>query len=180
VDSPDYIVFRENERGDVVELHAWGAAYERVGWREQTQFQAGVLFLCVIAFLAYPLSRGIRARRRRRTHSGGRRDQPAAQGRVARGCALFVALTNLVFVAGLVASLRDLGAITPLPLSTTLLLSLPLASVAATALLPALAARAWRDKWWTRGERLGYSTFVVFAVAFMTFLNYWKLLGVRY
>ena len=37
------------------------------------------------------------------------------------------------------ASLRDLGAITPLPLPFVLLLSLPLASVAATALLPAFA-----------------------------------------
>ena len=30
------------------------------------------------------------------------------------------------------------------------------------------------------GERLRYSTVVFFAVAFMTFLNYWKLLGLRY
>ena len=178
VDSSHYIVFRENDRGDVVELHAWGAAYERVDWREQTLFQAGILAASVIAFLAYPLSRAIRVRRRRPAQRDPS-DRPAPGGR-ARGCALFVALTNLAFVAGLVASLRDLGAITPLPLPMILLLSLPLASFAATAILPALAARAWREHWWTRGERLGYSTFVVFAVTFMTFLNYWKLLGIRY
>jgi hypothetical protein len=180
VDSADYIVYRESGRGDMVELHAWGAAYERVGWREQTLFQAGVLSACVIAFLVYPLSIAVRARRRRSAQPGGPCDLPAPGGRAARGCALFVALTNLAFVAGLAASLSDLGAITPLPLPMILLLALPLASLAATALLTALAARAWRDHWWTRGERLGYSTFAVFAVTFMTFLNYWKLLGVRY
>jgi CubicO group peptidase (beta-lactamase class C family) len=203
VNSEDYIVFRQDEHGAVTGLED----YERIGWREQAPFHLGVLVSCVIAFLAYPLSRGIRALRRRpaapespcdqpapggpcdqpapggpcdQPAPGGPCDQPVLGGRVARGCAVFVALTNLVFVIGLMASLRDLGAITPLPLPFILLLSLPLASVAATALLPAFAVRAWRDNWWTRGERLGYSTFVVFAVAFMTFLNYWKLLGIRY
>jgi CubicO group peptidase (beta-lactamase class C family) len=185
-DSPDYIVFRENGRGGIGELHAWGATYERVGWWEQAPFHLGVLFSCMIAFLAYPLSRGIRALRRRpappelRDQAAPGGDQPARGGRVARACAIFVAIANLTFVVGLVASLRELGAITPLPLPFVLLLSLPLASVAATALLAALAARAWREHWWTRGERLGYSTFVVLAVAFMAFLNYWKLLGIRY
>jgi hypothetical protein len=60
------------------------------------------------------------------------------------------------------------------------LLSLPLVNVVTTALLPALAAMAWRRHWWTRRERLGYSTFALLAVVFMTFLNYWNLLGVRY
>ena len=65
VDSPDYIVFRENDHGDIVELDAWGATYERVGWREQAPFHLAVLAICVIAFLAYPLARGLRAIRRR-------------------------------------------------------------------------------------------------------------------
>jgi hypothetical protein len=37
-DGPDYIVFRENRRGDITQLAAWGATYERVGWVEQTRF----------------------------------------------------------------------------------------------------------------------------------------------
>ena len=170
-DTPDYIVFRENRRGAITELHAWGATYERIGWAEQAPFHLSVLLTCVLAFIGYPLSRGLRTLRRRPA-------QP--EGRVARGCAVLVAIVNLVFVVGLVANVRDLGAVTPLPLPSVLLLSLPLASVAATALLPALAARAWQEHWWTRGERLGYSTFAVVAVAFMTFLNYWKPLGIRY
>jgi hypothetical protein len=170
-DSPDYIVFRENEGGDITELHASGRTYERIGWWEQAPFHMGVLASCVIAFLAYPLSRCVRAVRRRRA---------SPEGRAARGCAVFVALANLAFIVGLAVFIRDLGAIAPLPLPVVSWLSIPLASVAVTALLPVFVALAWRDKWWTRRERLGYSTFVVFAVTFMTFLNYWKLLGVRY
>jgi CubicO group peptidase (beta-lactamase class C family) len=170
-DSPDHIAFKEDDRGDITALHAWGATYQRIGWIEQTPFHLGVLALCVIAFLVYPLSRVIRLLRR---------GHAEPEGRVARGCAVFVALANLAFVIGLLPSLRNLGATVPLPLALVLLLSLPLASVAATSLLPAFAVKAWSNKWWTFGERLGYSTFAVFAVTFMTILNYWKLLGARY
>jgi hypothetical protein len=59
-------------------------------------------------------------------------------------------------------------------------LVVPIISLPLTGLLPAFAVTAWREQWWTRGERLAYSTLAVFAIAFMTFLNYWKLLGIRY
>ena len=75
--------------------------------------------------------------------------------------AAFVAVTNLLFLAALASSLRALGAVTPLPWPMLAVLSLPLVSVAATALLPGFAARAWMAGWWTRRERLGYSTFAV-------------------
>ena len=39
--QPDYIVFRENGQGASYELHAWGATYERVGWREQADISSG-------------------------------------------------------------------------------------------------------------------------------------------
>jgi CubicO group peptidase (beta-lactamase class C family)/uncharacterized membrane protein len=167
VNKADYLVFRENERGEIAGV----GSYERIEWREQAWFHLGVLVACVIAFLAYPLSRALGAIRRRHEARGGG---------MARACAVFVAVTNVVFLVGLVVFFRDFGAITPLPLLIVLWLSLPLASVAVTALLPAFAAMAWKEKWWTRGERLGYSTFAGFAVAFLTFLNYWKLLGIRY
>ena len=158
-DSPDHIVFREDGQGAIVELHAWGATYERIGWAEQAPFHLGLLASCVIACLAY-LVRTLRTLRRRGT---------LQEGRLARGCAVFVATTNLAFVVGLALVLREFGSITPLPLPIVLWLS-----------LPAFAGRAWSKQWWTRGERVGYSTLAVFAAAFIVFLNYWKLLGFRY
>jgi CubicO group peptidase (beta-lactamase class C family) len=170
-DSLDYIVFRENERGDIAELHASGGTYERIGWWEQAPFHLGVLGSCVIAFLAYPLSRGIRALKRRHA---------PPEGRAARGAAVFVALINLAFVAGLAIFFRDLGATIPLALPVVLWLSLGLASAAVTVLLLVFAGKVWRERCWTRGERLRYLALVVCAVAFVVFLNYWKLLGIRY
>lgn len=171
-DRPDYIVFRENGSGDVTELHAWGATYERIGWREQATFHLGLLASCVIAFLAYGLSRSLRELRHR---------MPPDEGRLAQRCAIFVALANLMFVGGLVVFFRGLGtASRPLSVPFVLWLSLPLVSVVVTALLPGFAAMAWREGWWTRGERVGFSAFAALSVAFTTFLNHWKLLGIRY
>jgi CubicO group peptidase (beta-lactamase class C family) len=171
-DGPDYIVFRQNDRGTITELHAWGATYERVGWMEQAPFHLSLFACYVITFLGYATSRGLRALRRR--------TKPEA-GIVARRFAVMVAVLNILFIAGLPAFFATVRASTPFPRGAlTLWLLLPIASVAVTALLPGFAATAWREGWWTRGERFRYSTFVVFAVAFMTFLNYWKLLGLRY
>ena len=91
-----------------------------------------------------------------------------------------MATLNIVFVIGLVPVIGDLGGTTPLPLFSVALLCLPLASAAVTAVLPALAAMAWRHQWWTARERAAYSAVATFAVVFVTFLNYWKLLGFRY
>jgi CubicO group peptidase (beta-lactamase class C family) len=171
-DGPDYIVFRDNGSGNVTELQAWGATYERIGWREQAALHLGLLASCVIAFLAYGLWRGVGELRVRMAPD---------EGRLARRCAIFVAVVNLLFVGGLVVFFRGLGtASTPFSWPVVLWLSLPLASVVVTALLPGFAAAAWRDVWWTRRERLAFSAFAALSVAFMTFLNYWKLLGIRY
>jgi hypothetical protein len=169
-DAHEYIVFRTGEGGEA-ELHSGNGTYQRIGWLEQTAFHGVLLVTCVAAFLTYAGFRLVALVRHRAEQ---------AEGRNARRMAAFVGLTNLVFLAALAPSLRNLGAITPLPWPMVVLLSLPLISVAATALLPGFAARAWMAGWWTRGERLGYSTFAGLSVAFMTFLNYWKLLGLRY
>ena len=105
-DSADYIVFREDGRGDVAEIHTSGGTYERIAWWEQTPFHVGLLGSCVIAFLAYPLSRGVRALRRRNV---------PREGRAARRAALFVVLTNLAFVAGLACLPQGPGRHNPSP-----------------------------------------------------------------
>ena len=170
-DGPDYIIFRLNGRGDVTDLHAWGATYERIGWMQQASFHLALLASCAITFLAYGLPRGFREISHRTVPN---------EGRLARRCAIFVALANLMFVGGLAAFFRRLGSSTSFPLPVVLWLALPLASGPVTALLLVFAANAWREGWWTRAERLAFTTFVAMAAAFMIFLNHWKLLGFRY
>ena len=116
IDSVDYIVFRENERGEITGV----GPYERISMLEQMPFHLAVLLSCVIAFLGYLSSAAIRALRR----------QPSTpEGRAARRCAVLVAGLNLMFIFGLPMFIRDLGAITPLPLAIVLWLSLPMASL---------------------------------------------------
>jgi CubicO group peptidase (beta-lactamase class C family) len=168
----DHIVFRENSRGEIIELHAWGATYERIGWQYQTWFHLTSLAVLVVGFVMYPI-----AVSRRRVAPGTPR---YGQAKAARRLAVVVAATNLVFLVGFVTSLRQLGDTVPLPARSLALLSLPIINLALTGLLPAFAVTAWRERWWTRGERLAYSTLAACAVIFMVFLNYWKLLGFRY
>ena len=171
-DGPDHIVFRENERGEIAELHAWGATYERIGWTEQAPFHLALFASCVIAFLGYGTVRGLRELRRRTAME---------DGMAARRCALFVSLMNVGFVVGIPIFFNSLRTSTPLsPPILALWLALPLASVGVTALLPGFAMMAWRERWWTRGERLWFSTLAALSVAFMAFLNYWKLLTIPY
>jgi hypothetical protein len=75
---------------------------------------------------------------------------------------------------------RSLGETNPPPRIVIMWLALPMASVALTALLPLFAVRMWRSGWGTRAERISYSAFAIVAVAFAAFLNYWKLVGLRY
>lgn len=170
-DGRDTIVFREDASGKIATLHAWGTTYERIGWVEQSIFHVAFLAACVVAFLAYPLSRAFATLRRRPI---------SLDGRAARRCAVVVALANLAFIVWLGMSLRGLGASVPLSPATIIWLSVPLVSSAMTALLPGFAALASREGWWTLRERISYAAFAAVSVAFMVFLNYWKVLGIRY
>jgi hypothetical protein len=132
-DGDDHLVFVSDENGTVIDMHSASGSYERIGWLEQTAFHGVLLVSCLIAFSSYAIARLVSVVRRR--------PSPAV-GRTARRVATFVATINLLFVAALAPTLRDLGAVTPLPWAQVLLLSLPLASVAATTLLPGFAALA--------------------------------------
>ena len=97
-DGRDTIVFREDPSGKkIATLHAWGGTYEHIGWAQQALFHAAFLAACMVAFLAYPLSRGFAILRRRPI---------SVEGRAARRCAIVVALANLAFIVWLGMSLR--------------------------------------------------------------------------
>jgi hypothetical protein len=170
-DGRQSIVFREDEHGRVRELHAAGGTFERIGWLEQRSFHLALLASSIIVFASYGLWRF-------RAVVCDLRSRPPGYG--ARTCALLVATLNVAFVVGLVLVIADFGGTTPLALPSLVLLCLPIMSAATTTMLPALAATAWIRQWWTARERAAYSAVAAFAVAFVTFLNYWKLLGFRY
>ena len=172
VDGRQSIVFREDEHGRVRELHAAGGSFERIGWLEQRSLHLALFASSIFVFVSYAVWRF-------RFVVRGPRSRPPGYYS-ATACAFVVSTLNIVFVIGLVFVIGDLGGTTPLPLFSVVLLCLPLASAAVTTVLPALATMAWIRRWWTARERAAYSAVAGFAVMFVTFLNYWKLLGFRY
>jgi CubicO group peptidase (beta-lactamase class C family) len=168
-DREDYIVFRADSAGAPAELLAWGSSYERIGIFEQTAFHVGVLLSSVAGFVSYIGLRLVRLRRARET---------IRRTRLARFSGVAAATVNLTFVAGLPILFGDLGAAVPLPLVVRVWLALPVISLVMAPILVGFAVLAWRGGWWTRGERIAYSASAVAAVAFLLFLNYWRLLVV--
>jgi CubicO group peptidase (beta-lactamase class C family) len=163
----DPLVFRHRDGTPIGVMQPWKGTYERIGWREQAAVQLAIAGVCLLVFGASG-ARLLRTWRR------------WPEGRAARACALFVALANLAFTLWLVASLRVLGESTPLPPAQVALLALGVSAAAMAALLPALAWRAWRGRWWTRGSRVSYTVLATCAVIFAAWLDAWKLLGFRY
>jgi chromate transport protein ChrA len=75
----------------------------------------------------------------------------------------------------IVFSLRGLRRVSAAACRHVLWLSMPLL----TAALTIAAVLAFVRRWWTARERVSYAAFTAVAVAFIVFLNCWKLLGVR-
>ena len=163
----DTLVFRHERDTPMGVMQTWNATYERIGWTRQAALHLGLVGACLLVF-------GVQTVRLLRNWRRDR-DAPAA-----RACALFVALANVVFTVWLGASLRTLGETTPLPPAQAALLALGVAAAAVAATLPAFTVLAWRERWWTRGGRMSYTLLTACAVAFATWLDYWKLLGFQY
>ena len=163
----DTLVFRHVNGSLLGVMQTWNTTYERIGWTEQTAVHLALAVSCLLVFAIAAVSTPRDWRHWR-------------EGRTARACGLFVALANLVFIVGLVVSLRTLGETTPLPLRQTALLVLGVAAAAVATLLPAFTILAWREGWWTRGGRVSYTVLTACGVVFAAWLDHWKLLGFRY
>jgi CubicO group peptidase (beta-lactamase class C family) len=169
-DGGDYMVMRQDTNGDPVELHAWGGTYQRIGFFEQAPFHIAVFLACVLASAIYLVT----------LLRGRRVGTPPGANRAARYAGAFLSLVNITFAGGLIVLFMDLGASVPLPLPTKLWLALPMVALVLTVLVVPLVGAAWRSDWWRFRERVSYSAMVAASIAFMVFLNYWKLLGFNY
>lgn len=174
VDGDRTVAFVENGAGQVQGMVGQFAfiPFVKLRWYEAGPFQFTLLGLCVLFFLVALVSA---LRNWKRDKAG-----PRAARWARRNLGLLGAL-NLAFVVGLAsifaAGLDDL--IFALPRGLYAVLTLPLIGLALTVLAVVLAVRAWRESFWTRGQRLLHTFGVVAAIAFVWFLNFWNLLGYR-
>jgi len=182
VDGEAYIAFREDENGRITHLFLtlleMPAAAEKVAWYETGGFQmmlVGFFVLTFLSVLAWPAASLFR-RLRKRSASFPR---PAQQ---ARALAAVVAALNLIFLIGLIGRMGQLSVnvFSAIPTWFVGLLAIPLLTAALTVGLLLLAARAWREEYWSFAGRVHYSLFALAALVFVWFVNYWNLLGWRF
>jgi CubicO group peptidase (beta-lactamase class C family) len=168
------VAFIENDGGQVVGMVGQFAfiPFYKLRWYESPPFHFALLGLSLLLFLIALVS----ALRHWKSDKAG----PPAARWARRNLGLLGAL-NLAFLVALVsvfaAGLNDIAFATPKGLYAVL--TLPLISLALTALAVVLAVRVWREAYWTRASRLLHTAGVMAAIAFTWCLNYWNLLGYR-
>ena len=179
-DGPFGIVFREDDRGQITHMYTDFTpmfAYEKLDWYETAGFNMALLLVCVLVFLSMILTVPIRFIRNRRPSSDR---NPAPRGaRTVHSILVAISILNLLFVLGTM----QWG--NPVPLfgvSMIYKIVLGLGVLAAVLTLGALGytVLAWKDGYWGIAARVYYTLVTVAAVAFVWFLNYWKLLGWRF
>ncbi|HKG95682.1 MAG TPA: hypothetical protein VKA84_27480, partial [Gemmatimonadaceae bacterium] len=177
-----YLAFREDERGHVSHLFLDIAgdhfAFERVPWTRTPGVQLTLFALPMAVLLSFPVARSAAGAARRL-----RRAAPAApHGRRADGppaiAAHAAALAAAAFTGGTLAVLANARELAygPTPL-LRVVLAVPIALAALSALLVYFAAAAWGRRQWSLPSRLYYTTVAAAAAALVAWLQAYDLLG---
>jgi CubicO group peptidase (beta-lactamase class C family) len=171
-ESGNYVVFGEDEAGNVDYLFASRTAYARMPWIETFPVQMGLLGFALVLFITALLGWFVSALKR--------------QGK-SYALSGSVSLIYVGFLVGMGLLLAPVfaGADPPWALSfapTTallVLLALPLLGVAVTLLLAWQVVRSWREKRAVQFVRIHNTLILVASLAFLFFLHTWNLLGYR-
>lgn len=175
-DSDEMIAFAEDGQGNVTDLLGLPFAFvsaRKIGWYESLPWHAFIAGFGVLCFIVSIVSALRHWREDRRA---------SAPARVARRLAALAGVIYLVFLVLLAATftqgLEEL--IYGWPAVFKIALALPLASIPIVAGMLYLAARAWRERWWTLYGRLQYSAIALACSLFLWSLNFVNLVGYKF
>jgi CubicO group peptidase (beta-lactamase class C family) len=183
VDGPLAIVFREDDRGRITHMFLDPinfTSFEKLDWYETPGFNMALLLFCVLVFLSMLPVAAIRFIRNRRPSDNG---SPASRGaRAAYWIIVGISILNLLAVAGIAwgTMLYMSNVMIDPPLIMKIALELGILSAMLTVGALVYTALAWKKGYWSLASRAYYTLVTVAAVAFVWFLNYWNLLGLRY
>jgi CubicO group peptidase (beta-lactamase class C family) len=177
VDGHRRLVFREDERGEVIDA-CW-SPFGVVAWQKQPPTQSpsvqfGMLSLFAVTMLAGAIGIPIAARRQR-----GQVKPPAS--RCARGLAWVVCAAFLGGLLAFALAMKDPTEIVfgPMPMLTT---ALGIWLVAAVLTIPLLGFvwPAWRRGWWQRTGRICLTLIASAAAGWIAWLFHWNMVGWHY
>ena len=176
VDGPLQMGFKEDEGGRVTHMVISNLPFMptyRIAWYTDPSLNyalVGVaLLLCVTTLVG--------AFRRRKERKG----DPAPARWAVRTAAAVSAVTLLFIIAVvvIVSSYKE-DLFSGLPPVLTAALMLPIIASILTLGVAAYAVVIWRRGYWTRGRRVHYTLFALFAIGLVWFYWFWNILGVQY
>ena len=167
------VVFREDNTGCVTHFFLANeplAVYEKIDWYETSAFNVILLGTCILLFASMLLTRIVS-----RLDYGGS-GRPCFAYRLLR-C---LSALNLVFLIGILITLSRQYVTTheiipflmPLLMMALIATGLTIGVAAATFLV-------WKGRYWSLTARIHYTLVALAAAAFVWWLNYWNLLGLR-
>lgn len=173
--SNDLMTFRQ-DKGSITHLFVSDsvfAALEKLAWYETNIFQLTLLLFCTITFISVCIVGLIRSIRKRAA-----KNSKIAQW--AQFLAVLVSTLNLVFLIGMVLVLSQadfwelfLG----LPWTLMALLLIPPLTTGLSLGLLIFTVLVWKNHYWSLRGRSYYTLITIAAFGFISFLNYWNLLG---
>jgi CubicO group peptidase (beta-lactamase class C family) len=181
VDGPFNLAFREDDQGRITYMFTDSMpqfAFEKLAWYETLSFAMAFVLGCVLLFLSM-IPIGLIGVLRERRRLADQQSRPRGAG-AAYWIMLGIAGLNLLFLVG--AWLWGMPSALILSLSWNAKFVLGLGVLSAILTIGALVytVLAWKNRYWGVAFRAYYTLATVAAVAFIWFLNYWKLLGWRY
>ena len=177
------IVFREDAHGRITRMFLDPinyTAFDKLEWYETSGFNIPLLVVCVLVFVSMLLAAVIRFVWSR---LGSKRGSSSRNARIANWVMVGVCLLNLLVVAGVAWGAMGGGMANELlepPLIIKIALALGVLCVVLTVGAVVYAVLAWKDRFWGVAFRVYYTAVTLAAVAFVWFLNYWNLWGLRY
>ena len=173
--SNDLMTFRQ-EKGSITHLFVSDsvfAAMEKLAWYETNIFQLSLVIFCTITFISVCVAGIIR-------RIGKRASKNSKIAHWAQFLAVLVSTLNLIFMIGmaLVLSQADFWELFfGLPWTLTALLLIPPLTTGLTLGLLIFTFLAWKNYYWSLRGRFYYTLITLSGLGFISFLNYWNLLG---
>jgi hypothetical protein len=177
------MTFRQDERGRITYMFLGDSAFgalEKLAWYETKDFQVKLVLFCTLVFFSACVvgSMGWLIRRTRKPLS-----KTSKMARLAQFLAVLVSALNLIFLIGLglvVLNTDFWEFFFGVPPAAIALLLIPPLTTGLTLGLLVFTVLAWKNQYWSAIKRVQYSLITLAALGFISFLNYWNLLGFRF
>jgi CubicO group peptidase (beta-lactamase class C family) len=178
--SDTSMTFRQDKRGRITYMFLGDSAFgalEKLAWYETKDFQVKLVVFCTLVFFSTCIVGSIGWLIRRTRKSSVKTSKIA---RLAQFFGVLVSALNLIFLIGLgwvVLNTDFWEFFFGVPPVARVLLLIPPLTTGLTLGLLVFTVLAWKNQYCSAIKRLQYSLITLAALGFVSFLNYWNLLG---